>query len=55
VERQKVRGALHNEAMVRVSGKQALAQSISTAATRALEHVLLGEGEDVNHAGKGST
>ncbi|KAJ4311407.1 hypothetical protein N0V84_010460 [Fusarium piperis] len=35
VERHKVRGALHNEAMVRASGKQALADSISTAAARA--------------------
>ncbi|EWZ49572.1 hypothetical protein FOCG_12295 [Fusarium oxysporum f. sp. radicis-lycopersici 26381] len=55
VERQKVRGALHNEAMVRVSGKQALAQSISTAATRAREQDLLRKGEDVNSAGKGLT
>lgn len=55
VERQKVSGALHNEAMVRVSGKQALAQSISTAATRAREQDSLGEGGDVNNAGKGST
>ncbi|KAG5751590.1 hypothetical protein H9Q70_005733 [Fusarium xylarioides] len=55
VERQKVRGALHNEAMVRVSGKQALAQSISTAATRAREQDSLGKGEDVNNAGDGLT
>lgn len=35
VERRKVRGALHNEAMVRAEGKQAIAQSILLAVTRA--------------------
>ncbi|KAF5003765.1 hypothetical protein FDECE_9695 [Fusarium decemcellulare] len=35
VERRKVRGALHNEAMVRATGKHALAQSISAAVVRA--------------------
>ncbi|RMJ09696.1 hypothetical protein CDV36_010674 [Fusarium kuroshium] len=35
VVRHRVRGALHNEAMVRATGKQALADSISTAAARA--------------------
>ncbi|WXC41959.1 hypothetical protein QX201_001740 [Fusarium graminearum] len=38
VERHKVRGALHNEAMVRVAGKQALAHSIVTAVTQARRH-----------------
>ncbi|CAM1510144.1 Fc.00g004790.m01.CDS01 [Cosmosporella sp. VM-42] len=35
VERRKVRGALHNEAMTRPEGKQAIAQSILLAITRA--------------------
>ncbi|KAH6999875.1 Alpha/Beta hydrolase protein [Ilyonectria destructans] len=35
VERRKVRGALHNEAMVRAEGKNAIAQSILLAVTRA--------------------
>ncbi|KAH7153156.1 Alpha/Beta hydrolase protein [Dactylonectria macrodidyma] len=35
VERRKVRGALHNEASVRTEGKNALAQSILLAVTRA--------------------
>ncbi|WZH39378.1 Alpha/Beta hydrolase protein [Fusarium acuminatum] len=55
VERQKVRGALHNEAMVRVAGKQALAHSISTAVTRARQCDLLRKGETLNNAGKGLT
>ncbi|KAF4964187.1 hypothetical protein FSARC_7884 [Fusarium sarcochroum] len=55
VDRQKVRGALHNEAMVRAAGKQALAQSISTAVTRAHQPGLLGKGEAVNRTGKALT
>ncbi|KAF7543829.1 hypothetical protein G7Z17_g10435 [Cylindrodendrum hubeiense] len=35
VERRKVRGALHNEAMVKAEGKNAIAQSILLAVTRA--------------------
>lgn len=35
VERRNVRGALHNDAIVRVEGKQAIAQSIQLAVTRA--------------------
>jgi acetyl esterase/lipase len=45
VERQKVRGALHNEAMVRAAGKQALAHSIVTAVTQARRHEMSEKGK----------
>ncbi|KAF4981239.1 hypothetical protein FZEAL_2927 [Fusarium zealandicum] len=51
VERRKVRGALHNEAMVKSAGKQALAQSISSAATRAQTPGSLGKRGDVARLG----
>lgn len=38
VERRKVRGALHNEAMVRKGGRDAIAQSITLAITRSRAH-----------------
>lgn len=38
VERHTVRGALHNDAMVRYSGKNAIAQAISSAVARAGAH-----------------
>lgn len=50
VERQKVRGALHNEAMVRAAGKQALAHSIATAVTRAQGPKMLRKEEALNNA-----
>lgn len=50
VERQKVRGALHNEAMVRAAGKQALAHSVAMAVTRAQGPKMLRKGEALNNA-----
>ncbi|CAG7558484.1 unnamed protein product [Fusarium equiseti] len=50
VERQKVRGALHNEAMVRAAGKQALAHSIASAVTQAQGPRKLRKGEPLNNA-----
>ncbi|KAF5017723.1 hypothetical protein F66182_10321 [Fusarium sp. NRRL 66182] len=50
VERRKVRGALHNEAMARAAGKQAIAQSISTAVVRAQQTSVV---EAMHRAGKG--
>ncbi|RFN51691.1 hypothetical protein FIE12Z_4003 [Fusarium flagelliforme] len=50
VERQKVRGALHNEAMVRAAGKQALAHSIATAVMQAQGPKMLRKGEVLNNA-----
>ncbi|KAM5343033.1 hypothetical protein ACJ41O_013999 [Fusarium nematophilum] len=52
VERHTVRGALHNEAMVRAAGKQAIAQSISSAVTRAQTPGLTGKGEDSTDQGR---